>query len=277
MGTSARVIVYSATPDDAERASRAAYAEVAAVDAAMSDWSETSELSRLNREGVLVVSPPLFEVIDAAVRFARLTDGAFDPTVGPVTALWRRGEAPSPTDLEEARRLVDWRRVSGDPATRRVVLRPGTRIDLGGIAKGYAAERALRAIGDMPAMVELGGDLALGAPPPGGDGWRIALVDGRALTVSRCHVSTSGDMERHLDADGVRYSHIVDPATGIGLVGSPVVLVLACEGMTADVLSTAASVGGLGEVGGWEGAEGIAIHPDGRVEETPGFRRLLVR
>ncbi len=277
MGTSARVIVYSPTADDAERASRAAYAEIAAVDAAMSDWSETSELSRLNREGDLVVSPPLFEVIDAAVLFARMTDGAFDPTVGPVTALWRRGVVPSPAELEEARSLVGWCRVTLDPATRRVRLEPGMRLDLGGIAKGFAAERALRAVGDLPAMVELGGDLALGTPPPGAEGWRVALVDGRTLVVSRCFVSTSGDFERHVDADGVRYSHIVDPSTGLGLVSAPVVLVVAADGLTSDALSTATSVRGLGVLDGMPGVEGIAIHSDGRVEETSGIQPLLQR
>lgn len=277
MGTSARVIVYSRTTDEAERASRAAYAEITAVDAAMSDWSDTSELSRLNRSGELAVSPPLFEVIDAALRFAQRTDGAFDPTVGSVTALWRRGEVPSTAEIEEARRLVDWRRVSLDPATRRAALQPGTRLDLGGIAKGHAAERALRAIGDLPAMVELGGDLALGAPPPGAPGWRIALVDGRTLVLADCFASTSGDSERHVDTHDTRYSHIVDPRTGLGLVASPVVLVLARDGMTADALSTAASVAGLDVFRWCQGVEGIAIHAGGRVEQTPGVERLMGR
>jgi len=118
-------------------------------------------------------------------------------------------------------------------------------LDLGGIAKGYAADAALaelRARGLHRALVDGGGDLALGAPPPGSDGWRIALPQGERLVLADAGVATSGDRHRYLEVDGVRYAHVVDPRSGVGVRQAPTVTVIAPDGTTADVLASALTV-----------------------------------
>jgi thiamine biosynthesis lipoprotein len=281
MGTPVRVKFYAPDAGMADRARRAAFSEVAAVDAAMSDWKADSELSRLNAaagKGPVPVSPALHEVLNAAGKYALQTDGAFDVTVGPLVLLWRKsrkeGRLPSPDDLKSALLLV------GHPmlvlrAGTAELKRPGMRLDLGGIAKGYACDTALaalRRLGIARAMVDAGGGMALGDPPPGQKGWRIALADtSRVLLLKNCGVATSGDWERFVEIGGVRYSHIVDPKTGLGLTNRALVTVVARNGMSADACSTAVSV--LGERKGIRFAEGIDVDAwmrwrDGNVVRT---------
>ncbi|MBI4613332.1 MAG: FAD:protein FMN transferase [Planctomycetes bacterium] len=272
MGTTVRVVLYAGSSEDAERASRAAFAAIAEVNQSMSDYLEESELSRLNREGEAEVSEALHEVLLAARRFSDLSGGAFDATVGPLVRLWRRGAVPAAEEIAAARRLVGYERIhmEMDPS-RRVWLEPGTRIDLGAIAKGYACDRALAATGLASALVDAGGDLALGDPPPGEPGWRIAIPDGRTLVLSRCGVATSGDLERSVESGGRRYSHIVDPRTGLGIEGVQAVTVVAPDGMTADALATAISVAGIGLAAKLPGIEAAIWRHGGSREETPGF------
>jgi thiamine biosynthesis lipoprotein len=295
MGTPCRVVFYARDADEAERARRAAFAELAAVDERMSDYREESEVSLLSRRfgsGPIPVSEPLFQVLSAAQRFSELSGGAFDVTVGPVVHLWRkaRREArlPDPRELREALGRTGWRKLVLDPAARTARLeRPGMLLDLGGIAKGYACDRALEALarlGIRRAMVDTGGGMALGDPPPGRPGWRIQVADqsSKVLVLAGRGVATSGDWERYVEIDGVRYSHIVDPATGIGLTNRILVTVVAPDGMSADALSTALSVLGperglrlaedLPGVEAWmRWREGGAV----RSAQTSGFGTLL--
>ena len=142
--------------------------------------------------------------------------------------------------------------------------RAGIRLDAGGIAKGYAADRALEEIaatGLSQALVAAGGDLALGQPPPGRAGWEVTLAGldadrgapGSPIVVARCGVSTSGDAEQWVEIGGVRYSHIIDPRTGIALMGRRSVSVIARDATSSDMLATALSV-----LGPDEGARVIA-------------------
>jgi thiamine biosynthesis lipoprotein len=207
------------------------------------------------------VSADLFRVLLCSQELAAKTGGAFDVTCGPVVRLWRRarrtGEAPDQTRLAEALELVGHDKLRLDPKARSVALaKPGMQLDLGGIGKGFAADEALaelRRFGVRSALVAAGGDIAVGDPPPGERGWRISIAplapDGASpqLLLRDAGVSTSGDAEQFVEIDGVRYSHIVDPRTGLGVRGQSRVTVVAPDATTSDGLATAISVLGQDE------------------------------
>ena len=156
--------------------------------------------------------------------------------------------------FRSARARVGWEKIRLDPAQHTAeLLAPGMKLDLGAIAKGYAAQEAinvLRTNGVTHALVSGAGDMAAGDPPPGRTGWRIELapLDAQTATVtnfvliSNCGFATSGDQFQHVEFDGVRYSHIVNPHTGLGLTDHSLVFVIARDGMIADGLSTTISV-----------------------------------
>jgi len=251
MGVAARIVLYA--PDDAtaRRAARAAYARMALLEDIMSDYRPESEVRRLAaRAGAAVpVSGDLFVVLARAVDLWRRSDGAFDPTVGPFVELWRAarrtGRLPPRAELDSAARRVGSDKVHLDSVARTVRLdAPGMRIDLGGIAKGYILDRALdalRAQGVTRALLEAGGDIVLGDAPPGRRGWRIALPEGDTILANHA-VSTSGDTEQFVIIGGVRYSHVIDPRTGMGLTSRREATVVAPDGVTADGLATALTV-----------------------------------
>jgi len=248
MGMAVRIIVYA--PDDAtaRRAARAAYARIAELENVMSDYRPESEVRRLAaRAGEPVrVSDDLFVVLARAVDLWRRSEGAFDVTVGPFVELWRTarrtGALPLRAALDSAARRVGSDKVHLDSVARTVRLdTPGMRIDLGGIAKGYILDRALDALrvqGVTRALLEAGGDIVLGDPPPGRRGWRIAIAAGDTILANRA-VSTSGDTEQFVIIGGVRYSHVIDPRTGMGLTSRREATVVAPDGVTADGLATA--------------------------------------
>ena len=261
MGTTFRVVVYAPGEPAAADASRRAFTRIAALDAILTDYSPSSELSRLTREPIgraVPVSLDLYTIIERAQALAAASDDAFDITVGPLTRLWRRArrqvELPSPEDLDAARKVTGYTLLSLDPGGRTVtVAREGMQLDAGGIAKGYAADAALAVIrqsGLDSALVAAGGDLALGDPPPGRQGWQIDLAGldethpapGSPRLLSRCGISTSGDAEQWVEIGGVRYSHILDPRTGVGLTGHTSATVVAADATTSDMLATVVEV-----------------------------------
>ncbi len=283
MGTRFKIILCAADQSAADGASKAAFARVAALDAMLSDYRPDSELMRLCRRAggdPVPVSDELFFVLSRAQEVSRISDGAFDVTVGPVVKLWRRarrtGRLPDPDDLKHALALVGWEKVRLDPKAHTVqLLVPGMQLDLGGIAKGYAADEALKALEQhhvTRALVAASGDIAVSGPPPDADGWKIGIApledsEGtpkRYLILHDAAVSTSGDAEQYVEIDGKRYSHIVDPKTGIGLVGRMSATVTARRGIMADSLTKVVAV--LGE-------RGLAIID--RLDE--GTAALLVR
>ncbi|HKP10720.1 MAG TPA: FAD:protein FMN transferase [Blastocatellia bacterium] len=261
MGTQFRIVLYAQDDETARHASAHAFDRIARLDATMSDYRETSELmtacKRAAREWV-TVSGDLFRVLAASQRFARRSAGAFDITVGPVVQLWRRarrrGELPDAEKLAAARRLVGYARLRLDARRRAMRLnRAGMRLDLGGIAKGYAADAALAVLkqhGVTSALVAAGGDIVVGDAPPGSRGWTVAVRSITAtdeasmihLRLANAAVSTSGDAEQFVEINGTRYSHIIDPRTGQPLTGRRSVTVVARDGTTSDALATAASV-----------------------------------
>ncbi|MFN7923396.1 MAG: FAD:protein FMN transferase [Bryobacteraceae bacterium] len=253
MGTLFRVTVYAESPEQARNGFQAAFARARELDERMSDYREDSELNRLCRAAGGQASTDLAAILRQATEIARESGGAFDVTAGPVVRLWRAARrarrVPGADEIESARRLVDWRSVRVD-RTGRVRLRPGMQLDLGGIAKGYAADQMLLALeraGIARALVAASGDLAASGGPPGTRGWRIG-IEGLDETMALVHaaISTSGDDEQGFDAEGVRYSHIVDPRTGMALRNSRKVTVIARRGWRADALATALSVSGPG-------------------------------
>ena len=263
MGVQARLIVYAPNAELAATAAKAAYARVAELEDIASDYRPTSELMCLCAkagQGPVKVSEELFTLLAHAQGVSRRSDGAFDVTVGPYVQLWRAArkskQLPSPQALDEARQRVGWQRVKLDTSERTVELTtPGMRLDLGGIAKGYAGDEALRVLrehGVRSALFEAGGDIVVSDAPPGKKGWAVEVVGDesakqRIVEVANRGISTSGDTEQFVEIDGVRYSHVVDPRTGLGLTQRYAATVIARDGISSDALSTAACV--LGENG----------------------------
>lgn len=254
MGVQARLVLWCSNPQQARQGAAAAFERLARVDAALSDWLVDGELARLEARagsGSVPVSADLFDCLARALEIARATGGAFDPTLGRLTRLWRAarasGVAPTPDALAEARAHVGWRGLELDPDARGVRLPAGVQLDLGGIGKGYGADRALETLharGIERALVGMSGDHVAGAPPPGRRGWTLGAEAHPAGRVVLAHagVATSGDSEQFFELDGVRHSHVLDPRTGQGVVARPWVTVVARDGATADALASALSV-----------------------------------
>ena len=247
----------------AEAAAEAALDEVARLERILSDYDPQSELSRLSASAPtrrpVPLSADLAAVLIRALAIRDASGGAFDPTVGPLTTLWRQarrsGRLPLPERLTAARAAVGpaTLRVEGDPPAA-MLTRPGMRLDLGGIGMGYAIDRALALLagrGITSALVDASGDVGCSGAPPGSDAWRVTVApldpadadgEGATIRVARAAVTTSGDAFQAVEIDGRRYSHIVDPRTGIGVAGPAAVTVIAPDCTAADALATAASV-----------------------------------
>jgi thiamine biosynthesis lipoprotein len=209
-----------------------------------------------------------------------LSGGAFDVTIAPVGRLWRRArrdrKLPDPGRVAEARLLVGSNQMVLDTKARTIQLKkPGMKLDVGGIAKGYAAQAALdvlKGAGVSRALVGGAGDIVVGDPPVGERGWKIAVAPlepgkpdpHRVLLLANAAVSTAGDAERYVVIDGHRYSHIIDPATGVGVEDRASVTVVAPDGATADALETTVYI--LGP------ERGLKL-----VDETPGAAAIFVR
>ncbi|MBX3747924.1 MAG: FAD:protein FMN transferase [Verrucomicrobiae bacterium] len=283
MGVPFRIVLYATNQTHAQTAANAAFARVEALNAIFSDYESDSEITLLGRNAPVgqpvPVSPELAHLLHRAQSLARASDGAFDVTVGPIVQLWRRArrhrELPPPHLLAEARTRSGWQFLSVDPRSRTVTLhRERMRLDFGGIAKGYAADEALRVLRDLDcprALVAAAGDVAAGDPPPDRPGWRVEIGQSdhpsapspRALWLRNAAVATSGDLFQRLEIDGHRYSHILDPRTGIGLTDRSLAIVLARDATTADSLATTLSV---------LGPDGLPL-----IERTPAAAALLLR
>lgn len=283
MATTFRISLHAKSQAEASAAADAAFKHIAGLNAVFSDYEPQSELMRLCDAGQNIpfkASHELFHLIARSVEISRLTDGAFDITCGNLTRLWRHtrrvGKLPPPDRLAKALAATDRRAVQIDPPTQTITLtRPGMLLDLGGIAKGYAADEGLRILrehGITRALVMAGGDISLGAAPPGADAWEIKLRtwtrpnDGseeslKTVRLKNCGVSTSGDLYQFTDIGGVRYSHIVSPKTGLGLTQRVACSVIAPDATTSDALATAMCV--MGRSAGEKAAaamQGVTVH-----------------
>lgn len=260
MGSPVHIVLYTKNAAHAKAAATAAFARMARLDLAFSDYNPESELMKLvdtfatELKPPVAVSPDLFDILQRSAAVSQATGGAFDITAAPVIRQWRRArrdhKMPTADNLREALARVDYRRIRLLPDTRQVQLQPGTRLDLGGIAKGYAAVEMLRVLekeGTPRALVSVAGDIAAGDAPPGKPGWRVDVAGlnptrdkpPATIDVARAAVSTSGDAERYVELDGRRYSHIVDPKTGLGVVRRASVTVVSSLDVSADAYATA--------------------------------------
>jgi thiamine biosynthesis lipoprotein len=259
MGIDARIVVYAPDEAAAKKACEAAFNRIAKLDSIMSDYRKDSELMRLCDQAggpPVWVSGDLYKVLAFGQKVSRDSRGAFDMSVGPLVGVWRaarRAKAlPDPVTLSNARKLVGYRSIRLDPKNPAVRLtKKGMRLDLGGIAKGYAADEAqkvLRAHGVRSALVEMGGDIVVSDAPPGQKGWTISVPNAgsdkgpREMTFKNCAISTSGDTEQFFEAQGKRYSHVVDPRTGWALTNRVQATIVAPTGLEADPWSTALTV-----------------------------------
>ncbi|MGH9374443.1 MAG: FAD:protein FMN transferase [Vicinamibacterales bacterium] len=283
MGTLVRIVIYTPAEQRARDAFRAAFDRIRDLDGILSDYQQDSELNRITRTAVgraVPVSEDLFTVLASSQELAKATRGAFDITQGPVVRLWREARrtarVPSPAALQEAAVRSGFRNLHLDAEHRTVTLDlTGMALDVGAIGKGYAASEAIEALdglGIRSALVAVSGDLAFSEAPPGQGGWRIGVHSGdvsaarvpEMLELTNAAVSTSGNSEQHVDIDGRRYSHIIDPSSGMGLVDDLTVTVVARHGLDADGLDTAISVLGADR--------GLAL-----IESRPGTAAIVIQ
>jgi thiamine biosynthesis lipoprotein len=261
MGVPVRIILYAESAENAQTAAKNAFECFRVLNKIMSDYDSESELSKLcvafdsfnghsNDHGqkAVPVSRDLFAVLKSAKHFSNISDGAFDITVSPFVRLWRRSrrqkELPKQRYLDQARELVGNHLWTLDESTQSVqILKSGVRFDLGGIAKGYAIDRAFETIqkyGIETMLIDAGGDLRVGKAPP--DGWKINLNGEETIIVDNIAVATSGDQFQFVKINGVKYSHIIDPQTGLGLTTPCTVHVTAPTATDADALASATTV-----------------------------------
>jgi thiamine biosynthesis lipoprotein len=314
MGVEFEVVLYAVDAEQGRGALAAAMQRIAELDQILSDYEPTSELSRLSASSVVIgertaqpfpampIGRDLATVLSLSEEISRASQAAFDVTIGPLTKLWRRArrwkELPEPAAIAQARASVGYEFLRLDSRAKTAqLLRPNMRLDLGGIAKGYAAEEAVKTVkarGIADVLVRASGDIVAGDAPPDGSaeehrGWRIGIAPldpdekpTRFLVLTNRAVSTSGDARQHLVVAGRRYSHIIDPRTGQPVSGRSSVTVVAPHGMLADSLATAASVlgpeGALKLIQQFPGSELFMIYEDEHGQRqtvaSPGFKAV---
>jgi len=268
--------------DDAARlevAYQEAWTRLEDISRRMNVFNNKSDVSNINaayKEPVLV-GQDTFDVIEASLLYATLTSGAFDITVWPLITLWRkseqRGMLPSETELDEAINLVGARHIRLVPPQSVQLLMDGVKVDLGGIAKGYAIDevaRIFRRHGIHRFYIDAGGDVYVGGKKCADRPWRIGIRDPRdpqhltdVVEVEDAAVATSGDYERYYQIEGRTYSHIIDPRTGYPQPHVISVSMIAPTALAADALATALTV--LGP------EEGTAL-----VERLPGAYASMI-
>jgi thiamine biosynthesis lipoprotein len=281
LSTYVTVTVAARGPEEAERYLEAAFKRIAELNGVLNAHDPKSEVSRLNAsEGPTKVSNDLARAIEDGLRWHQRTEGAFDVTIAPLLTLWmergKAGRLPETKELEEARAHMGADRIRFDPGASVVEIPKGVHLDLGGLGKGYCAdevEQTLKALGARSALIAVAGDVrATGLKPPGLP-WRVGVQDPRepddldavltTLELTDQSASTSGNYRRYVEIEGKRYSHIVDPRTGLTAENVPSVTVVGPDTVTTDILGTALSVLGV--------EEGLRV-----VEGLPGVEALFI-
>lgn len=306
MGTQFNIVLYDEAGNDstAKKAADDAFARIEQLNQIMSDYEEDSELNRLSRTSgsgeAVKVSDDLFTVLKESIRMAELSDGLFDITIGPMSRFWRvvrmspDPQLPTDQEVSEFEEQVGFEHIRLNEEAQTVeLLKPNMQLDLGGIAKGYAAEEALKVLnsfGIEQALIDAGGDVTLGATPPGRDSWNVAVpknwekgeTNFVTLNTANRTVTTSGDLFQFVEIDGKRYSHILNPMTGLGATNQIQATVVSEQGMEADALSSILTLMSPGEgialINGMDQTEAILfVNKEGEIEEfySEGARDFL--
>ena len=262
MGSPFSISIYSNDSVSAAVAASAAFKKADDLNNILSDYIDSSEINRLSAtsgKGIYVkVSLPLFDILQRSIEAAEMSDGAYDISIGPVVKLWRNARKtkffPDKDSIQSALQKTGYRFIHLDTVAHSVWLeKKGMKLDIGGLGKGFVASYALDVLkqyGFTCAMVNAGGKIITGEAPPQKDGWLIGInapgekeeILPRLLVLKEFSVATSGDIYQYVEFNGKRYSHIVNPKTGIGLTRRRNVTAIAKDATTADWLATACSV-----------------------------------
>jgi FAD:protein FMN transferase len=285
--------VFSDDPELARKAIAAAMVEVTRAEGLMSAWLPDSEVTRIGKSAggpPIVVDPEVFEVVERSLLISKESGGAFDITVAALRGVWsvnpEHPRIPTAAEVQAKLPLIDWRKVILDRERHAVGLAaPGMVIDLGGIAKGYAVDLAvakLKEMGVTIASVNAGGNLRVIGPHLDRP-WNVGIQNPRDkdkliawLGLSDLAVSTSGDYEKFIEQDGKRYCHIIDPQTGMPVMHTQSVTIVAPDACQADGLSTAVFVlgheKGMALIESLPGVEGVIIDAEGKRYESSGLK-----
>ena len=292
-----RITLYAKDEATGKQAVDAALARVEELNAMLSDYAPESEINKLSLSSgsgkPVKVSPDLWNVLERSQHIAEITGGAFDVTVGPLVNVWRRArrqqKMPDLEMIERMKARSGYQHMKLDAVGHTVELTvPEMHLDVGGMAKGYVVDQTLKVLkahGITRAVVAASGDIGASDAPPDAPGWRIMIspldVEGapapRYVMLKNSAVSTSGDSHQRVEINGVRYSHIVDPHTGIGITDHSLVTVLAPDCTTTDLLETTLTV--LGPEAGMkliEGMDQVACYiirkPGDKIEQRESSR-----
>jgi thiamine biosynthesis lipoprotein len=251
MGMLVELTVYVTDSIYGNRICSDAFERINELNLIFSDYHPDSELNRLSMNagsGPVKVSTELFEVLAKAKKMASYTNGKFDPTVGPLTKIWRdareKGDLPDKSELEKTQALIGYEKLILDPSRQTAeLLTRGMILDLGGIAKGYIGDKIISffKINEISICAyHAGGDMIFGDAPPDSDGWIINIPDAGidSVSVSNSALSISGDVYQHLPHENKRYSHVIDIGSCMGLTNRVLCVVKSKKGMDADALST---------------------------------------
>ena len=241
MGTLVEVTVVGPS-DLLQQAANSALDEIKRIED-LTSFHKQSQLNEINEKSGLApvkVDPELMALIQSSLEISRVTNGAFDPTIGVISRLWNFSgpegpRLPSPEEINQALHKVDWKKVQILPERSEIYLpEQGMALDLGGISKGYAlnqAEQIIKSTGIKSALINAGGDIAAFGGKGPGVPWKIGIQDPRdtstivaTVDIESGSVFTSGDYQRYFENDGIRYHHILDPKTGFPAVRSGVCL-----------------------------------------------------
>ncbi|PWJ57205.1 thiamine biosynthesis lipoprotein [Dyadobacter jejuensis] len=261
MGSPFVLTFYASSDSLAKCAADSVFSRIQQLNDSLSDYRDGSEINKLSAtagtDRWVDVSDDLYRILEISQQFSVQTKGSFDASLGPVVQIWRRAVRkeylPEKKDIREALDRTGYKKILFDKENRRIKLvQKGMRLDIGGLGKGYAADRGMevmRHFGITAALIDAGGKLAISDPPPGKEGWNVAISTGRdsvgTVTLSHVGVATSGPTYRFLKINGTIYSHILDPKTGIGLLYNVRTTVISPNATDADVLATAYSVTGI--------------------------------
>jgi len=292
MGTTIRVEVWHANETIRQQGIDTVLEEMERVNRLMSPYIEQSQLSKINQyahEGPVEIDRDLFEVIEKSLEISKLTDGAFDITYASVGHLfnYRKKVKPDEEVVIQAREYIDYKNILLDKEQLSVsFLKEGVKIDLGGIAKGFAVDQSIMHLSDLGfkhALVSAGGDTRL-LGDRRGRAWLVGIRDPAnieevivMLPLQNEALSTSGDYERFFVEDGEKYHHIIHPSTGKSASEVRSVSILATESMTSDALSTSIFVmgptKGLALLDKLEGVEGVIVSNTGKLFYSHGLQQ----